>query len=146
MTRIPFGLNNAESTYQRTMEMALQLLQWVRYLIDIVFGKKLDQHVQRVEKVINRIETEGLKLNRWKSHLLQKDVFLHTGQSFPQFSPVLTNLILHTLIRPVGWLKNEYQHVFSIHWLYRRSRTFVVKTLCVDLIAMSDTVYWRLLR
>ena len=28
--------------------------------------------------------------------------FLHTGRGFPQFSPVLTNLILHTLIRPIG--------------------------------------------
>ena len=27
--------------------------------------------------------------------------FLHTGQGFPQFSLVLTNLILHTLIQPV---------------------------------------------
>ena len=33
MTRIPFGLNNAASTFQRTMEMAHQGLQWVTCLI-----------------------------------------------------------------------------------------------------------------
>ncbi|MEW8104750.1 MAG: reverse transcriptase family protein [Candidatus Thiodiazotropha endolucinida] len=43
MTRMPFGLNNSASTFQRTMEMALQGLQWVSCLIYIddiiVFGK-----------------------------------------------------------------------------------------------------------
>ena len=29
-------------------------------------------------------------------------LFLHTRQGFPRFSLVLANLILHTLIRPVG--------------------------------------------
>ena len=65
--------------------------------------------------------------------------FLHTRQGFPQFSPVLTNLILHTLIRPVGYIKSEYQHVLSIHWLYRMSRNSVDKTLGVDVIATSHT-------
>ena len=50
MTRMPFGLNNAASTFQRTMEMALQGLQWVTCLIYIddviVFGKDFDQHMQ----------------------------------------------------------------------------------------------------
>ena len=33
--------------------------------------------------------------------------FLHTGQDFPRSSPVLTNLILHSLIRPVGKIKTN---------------------------------------
>ena len=59
MIRMPFGLNNAASTFQRTMEMALQGLQWVTCLIYIddviVFGRDFDQHVQRVEEVLSRI-------------------------------------------------------------------------------------------
>ena len=55
MTRMPFGLNNAASTFQRTMEMALQGLQWVTCLIYIddiiVFGKNFDEHMQRIEQV-----------------------------------------------------------------------------------------------
>ena len=35
MTRMPFGLNNAASTFQRTMEMALQGYQSVTCLIYI---------------------------------------------------------------------------------------------------------------
>ena len=45
MARIPFGLNNSASTFQRTMEMALQGLQCVSCLIYIddiiVFGKSI---------------------------------------------------------------------------------------------------------
>ena len=34
--------------------------------------------------------------------LSQNSIFLHTRQGFPQFSPVLTKLIWHTLIRSMG--------------------------------------------
>ena len=37
--------------------------------------------------------------------------------SFSVISPVLTNLILHTLILPVGQIKKNY-NTLSIHWLY----------------------------
>ena len=78
MTRMPFGLNNAASTFQRTMEVALQGLQWVTCLIYIddviVYGKDFEQHVQRVEEVLSRIQAAGLKLRPDKSHLLQKEV------------------------------------------------------------------------
>ena len=78
MTRMPFGLNNSASTFQRTMEMALQGLQWVSCLIYIddiiVFGKDIDQHLKRVEQVLDRIRQAGLKLKPDKSHLLQIEV------------------------------------------------------------------------
>ena len=63
-------------------------------------------------------------IDRYYTQLLEL-TFLHTRHVFPRFSPVLTNLILHTLIRPVGRIKtNKYEH-----WLYRRSRNSVAKTL-----------------
>ena len=51
----------------------------------------------------------------------RKRFILHTRQGFLRFSPVLSNLILHILFRPVGLIKNEQHHVLSKHWLYRRS-------------------------
>ena len=74
---MPFGLNNAASTFQRTMELALQGLQWVTcltYMDVIVFGKDFDQHMQRLEEVLDRIKKAGLKLKASKSYLLQKEV------------------------------------------------------------------------
>ena len=42
-------------------------------------------------------------------------------------TPVLPNLISHTLIRPVGRIKIENFLVFDIHWLYRTPRYAIVK-------------------
>ena len=78
MTRMPFGLNNSASTFQRTMELALQGLQWITCLIYIddiiVFGKSFDEHLQRIEQVLERIRTAGLKLKPEKCNMLQRDV------------------------------------------------------------------------
>ena len=46
--------------------MALQGLQWITCLIYIddviVFGKNFDEHISRVEEVLERIKAAGLKL------------------------------------------------------------------------------------
>ena len=81
MTRMPFGLNNSASTFQRTMELALQGLQWETCLIYIdgiiVFGATLEEHLDRVEKVFEKIKAAGLKFKPEKCSMLQtKVVFL----------------------------------------------------------------------
>jgi hypothetical protein len=78
MTRMPFGLNNSSSTFQRTMELVLQGLQWeicLVYVDDIiVFGVDFPQHLQRVDLVLDRITKAGLKLQPSKCHMLQTEV------------------------------------------------------------------------
>ena len=63
---MPFGLNNTASTFQRTMELPLQGLQWEMCLIYIddiiVFGSDFDEHMDRVKQVLTRLEAAGLKL------------------------------------------------------------------------------------
>ena len=97
MTRMPFGLNNAASTFQRTMEMALQGLQWITCLIFIddiiVFGKNFEEHINRVEEVLERIEAAGLKLKPAKCLLLQQEVvFLGHVVSGEGVKPSPTNI------------------------------------------------------
>ena len=52
---MPFSLNNAASMLQCMMVMALQGLQWIICLIYIddiiVFGKKFEEHTNRVEEI-----------------------------------------------------------------------------------------------
>ena len=59
MTRMPFGLNNSASTFQRTKEIALQGLQWVTCLVYIddiiVFAKDFEEHLTRMEGVFERL-------------------------------------------------------------------------------------------
>ncbi|MCG7868952.1 MAG: DDE-type integrase/transposase/recombinase [Candidatus Thiodiazotropha taylori] len=78
MTRMPFGLNSAASTFQRTMELALQGLQWITCLIYIddiiVYGRNFEEHIARVEEVLERIKTAGLKLKPNKSNMFQTSV------------------------------------------------------------------------
>ena len=78
MTRMPFGLNNSCGTFQRTMELVLQGLQWqtcLVYIDDIiVFGATFEEHIQRVDEVLDRIKKSGLKLKPDKCHLLQTEV------------------------------------------------------------------------
>ena len=75
---MPFGLNNAASTFQRTMELALQGLQWVTCLIYIndiiVFGRNFDEHLGRIEEVFERLQMTGLKLKANKTNMLQTEV------------------------------------------------------------------------
>jgi transposase InsO family protein/DNA-binding MarR family transcriptional regulator len=78
MTRMPFGLNNAASTFQRTMELALQGLQWetcLVYIDDIVvFAADFNQHIERVTQVFERMKQAGLKLKPEKCNMLQTEV------------------------------------------------------------------------
>ena len=124
MTRMPFGLSNSASTFQRTMELCLQTLQWETCLIYIddiiVFGKDLDQHMQRVEEVLTRLRDAGLKLKADKSHLLQEEVvFLGHVVSGAGVKPNPTNIA-----KIVDWPKpktaKQIRQLVAMGSYYRR--------------------------
>ena len=75
---LQFGLANAPSTFQRLMDMVLVGLQGEQclvYLDDvIVFGSTYDLHLERLERVFERLQKAGLKLH-------QKKFSLRTHQS-----------------------------------------------------------------
>lgn len=97
MLRMPFGLNNSSNTFQRTMELALQGLQWetcIIYIDDvIVYGKTFKDHMERVQEVLERLQAAGLKLKPEKCELLQKEVvFLGHVVSGEGISPNPVNI------------------------------------------------------
>ncbi len=75
---MPFGLTNAPGTFERAMEAILQGLQWqtcLIYLDDIiVFGKTVDEAMQRLRDVLDRVEKANLKLKPSKCYFLQEEV------------------------------------------------------------------------
>ncbi|KAI7811653.1 hypothetical protein IRJ41_008241 [Triplophysa rosa] len=77
-TRMPFGLCNAPSTFQRAMELVLRGLQWETlpiYLDDIIIlGKGVDESLDRIEAVFQCLFSYGLKLKPSKCHLLKEEV------------------------------------------------------------------------
>ncbi len=76
--RMPFGLCNAPSTFQRLMEHLFgdqQCLSLLLYLDDIiVFSSSIEQHLERLEVVLGRLGRERLKARLEKCAFLQPDV------------------------------------------------------------------------
>ena len=73
--RMPFGLSNAPATFQRLVESCLgdmNMQSCLIYLDDIVvFSQTFEEHVERLEKVLQRLIDAGLKLSPAKCHLFQ---------------------------------------------------------------------------
>lgn len=80
--RLPFGLNNAPSTFQRLMDRVLANLKWqmcLVYLDDIlIFGRSFEEHQQRLDLVLSALEKAGLTLNVSKCIFATTKVF-HLG-------------------------------------------------------------------
>lgn len=77
--RMPFGLMNAPSTFQRMMDCVLRGLSWrtcLVYLDDIIVFTKgsVMQHVVEVAMVLQRLENAGLTLNLKKCEFATKTI------------------------------------------------------------------------
>lgn len=76
--RMPFGLCNAPSTFQRLMQRMFgdqQCQSVLLYLDDIVvFSSTVSQHLLRLEMVLARLQTEGLKAKLEKCDFFKTEV------------------------------------------------------------------------
>lgn len=76
--RMPFGLCNAPSTFQRLMERMFgdQRYQSVLLYLDdaIVFSSSVAQHLERLEEVFLRLSQQQLKVRLSKCHFFQTRV------------------------------------------------------------------------
>ncbi|XP_076847994.1 uncharacterized protein LOC143493459 [Brachyhypopomus gauderio] len=76
--RMPFGLCNAPSTFQRLMQRMFgdqQCQSVLLYLDDIViFSSTVAQHLQRLEMVLTRLQAEGLKAKLGKCAFFKPEV------------------------------------------------------------------------
>ena len=76
--RMPFGLVNAPSTFQRVMEQCLgdmNLTELLIYLDDILlYSSSFDVHLETLDKVLTRLGEFGLKVKGKKCSLFQTEV------------------------------------------------------------------------
>ena len=81
-THMPQGLVNRPSTFERIMELVfgdMNLTEVVLYLDDVlVFSPTIEVHLERLEKVFQRLIKNGLKLNGKKCQLFEEQV-AHLG-------------------------------------------------------------------
>ena len=75
---MPFGLCNAQATFQRLMDLVLTGLQWSHCLVYIddviVLGRDFEDHLQNLQAVFQRLHKAGLKLKPVKCAFFQKKV------------------------------------------------------------------------
>ena len=76
--RMPFGLCNAPGTFQRLMERIFgdqRFNSLLLYLDDVVvFSSTFQQHLERLELVLDRLTSHGLQLKLSKCHFFQPEV------------------------------------------------------------------------
>ena len=74
--RLPFGITSAPEHFQRRMSDWLKGLDGVVCMIDdiLVHGRTVEEHDDRLTKVLQRLEEAGLTLNREKSQFLLSQV------------------------------------------------------------------------
>lgn len=75
--RMPFGLCNAPGTFQRLMERIFgdqSFHSVLLYLDVIIFSSSVEQHLQRLEMVLSRLNQKGLKAKLSKCRFFQTEV------------------------------------------------------------------------
>ena len=76
--KMPFGLCNAPATFQRLMDTVLTNLNFeicLAYLDDIiVFSHDLNSHMERLQRLFDRLREANLKLKPSKCQVLQRQV------------------------------------------------------------------------
>ena len=71
---MPFGLTNAPGTFKRMMDVRLAGLKWNSYLVyldDILVSKTFDEHLIRLEKVLQCISKANFKLKLSKCYFCE---------------------------------------------------------------------------
>uniref|UniRef100_A0A8C7X6F1 ribonuclease H n=1 Tax=Oryzias sinensis TaxID=183150 RepID=A0A8C7X6F1_9TELE len=74
--RLPFGITSAPEIFQRKMLETLEGLEGVEVFMDdiLVHGATMEEHDARLERVLRRIDSAGLKLNKEKCSLRQNQL------------------------------------------------------------------------
>lgn len=71
--RLPFGIASAPAQFQRAMEQVLIGCKGTQVYFDdvLVTGKDDEEHLENLDKVLERLETHGLKLKRAKCEFMK---------------------------------------------------------------------------
>lgn len=74
--RLPFGINSGPEHFQKRIAQMLEGLTGVVYLMDdiVVFGANTQEHNERLDAVLTRLETTGITLNSDKCVFATKEI------------------------------------------------------------------------
>ena len=74
--RLPFGIHSAVSIFQRTMETILAGLECCIVYVDdiLITGRNDEEHKTNLERVLQRLQQAGMRLNPEKSQFMQSQI------------------------------------------------------------------------
>ena len=76
--RTPMGLHGSSHTFERLMETVMRGLQWEELLVYmddiVVFSPDQESHIERLDRMLHRLQQANLKIKPKKTHLFQKKV------------------------------------------------------------------------
>ncbi|KAL1264137.1 hypothetical protein QQF64_004492 [Cirrhinus molitorella] len=74
--RMPFGISSAPEVFHKAMEHMIEGIQGVRVYVDdiILWGSTIEQHNERLMEVLQRVQRNGLKLNKEKCQFGVKEI------------------------------------------------------------------------
>lgn len=77
-TRMPMGLVNAPATFQRLMDQTMSdfIFSFLLVYLDdlLVYSKTFEEHLEHLDRLLERIESTGLKLRIDKCQFLRREV------------------------------------------------------------------------
>lgn len=73
---MPFGLVNATAVFQETMDRNLRPCSFASCFVDdvVIYSKSVQEHLEHVREVLERIEAAGLRYHPGKCHFFQTSV------------------------------------------------------------------------
>lgn len=120
--RMPFGLTNSPSTFQRLMEGTLDNLPNVLVFIDdiLIYSETFEEHIKKLEEVFDRLQKCGLKLKPKKCHLF-KDKVQYLGHIISE-AGVQTDETKINVVKewPVPTTAQELRSALGFFGYYRR--------------------------
>lgn len=122
--RMPFGLKTAPATFQRAMDNVLRGLQGIHclvYLDDIiVFSSSLQEHVEKLRKIFNRLRETNLKLTLDKCEFLRKEV-LYLGHTITKNGLMPNNDKIKAVLNfPIPRTSTEIKSFLGLVGYYRK--------------------------
>ena len=114
--RLPFGITSAPEIFQRKMTELLSGLEGVEVIMDdvLVHGTSLEEHDQRLAKVMEVIKRSGLRLNKDKCRFRQTEVVYFGHRVTPAgLKPDLEKLrAVQDMRQPTNVMVKSY-HVYT---------------------------------
>ena len=124
--RVPFGLTNAPSNFQRFMENCLGDLRdniCIPYLDDVlVYSSSFSEHLNHLRQVLQRLRQHGVKLKAKKCNLFKREVsFLGriVSQEGYQMDPKATSAVIHWKDSPPK-TAGDVRKMMGLLGVYRR--------------------------